>query len=244
MMLSTVTLLAQIILTPPAGPPVVTPATLPPVGPPAATQPVVMVDALTVADSAIRSTFAERLGIAPGTVVWRWERDGTLPLPAGATARVLSISRDGRATLQFGMGQATLGLGQARVGQAVSLPVAARPIRTGTVLDSADRVFRVDTLWGDPRHPPVIDVIGWAAMAPLAEGMILVPPRVRPKAAVIAGRPVTVLWVVDGIQMRRAGVAMSNGTLGERVRVRLGQVGGTTTLIETRVAGTALVEAL
>lgn len=247
-MLLTALFVAQILVGgPPADPPVIrnTPVALPPVMPPAATNgPVQMVDATTLADGPIRTTFAERLGLPDSTVVWHWVRDGMLPMPAGAAVRVLTVSRDGKATVQFSMGGSSLGLGQAKVGQVTSLPRAARPIRSGTVLDSADRVFATDTVWGDPRYPPVLDVVGWMAMAPLPEGSVLVPPRVRPKAAVVAGRPVNILWDREGITVRRTGVALTNGIMGERVRVRIGEVNQGSKVIEARVTGTALVEAL
>lgn len=92
-----------------------------------------------------------------------------------------------------------------------SVPVAARALPRGTVLQSAD-------VQGD-----ATSVLGFETQRVVAAGEALRAPAIAPAAAVRAGDVVTVRVEQGGITVTRDGTALSSARAGQPVRVRIGQ---------------------
>ena len=92
-------------------------------------------------------------------------------------------------------------------------PTAARDIPRGTELTAADIVSdAADTS---------ASRIGWVARRVIRAGEMLTAPSVAPPQIVRAGTDVTVRAESGGVVVTRAGTALTSGSLGERVRVRV-----------------------
>ena len=92
-------------------------------------------------------------------------------------------------------------------------PTAARDIPRGTELTAGDIVGgAADTS---------ASRVGWVARRVIRAGELLVPPSIAPPQIVRAGTDVTVRAETGGVVVTRPGTALSSGSLGERVRVRI-----------------------
>jgi flagella basal body P-ring formation protein FlgA len=96
-----------------------------------------------------------------------------------------------------------------------SVPVTARALDRGVVLTRDDML--ADSL------PPIATdrITGWVTQRPMRAGEPLRAPAIAPVALVLAGTPVTVEAVTEGVRLTRPGTAMTAGALGATVRVRL-----------------------
>ena len=92
-----------------------------------------------------------------------------------------------------------------------AVPVAAREIARGIELTSAD--ISADTM--------AASRIGWVTRRVIHEGEQLKEPAVAPAQLVHAGSAVTVRAESGGVVVTRTGTALSSGSLGDRIRVRL-----------------------
>jgi flagella basal body P-ring formation protein FlgA len=92
-----------------------------------------------------------------------------------------------------------------------AVPTAAREIPRGAELTAAD-------IAGDSASA---SRIGWISRRVIHAGESLKEPAVGPAQLVHAGTEVTVRAESGGVVVTRAGTALSSGSLGERVRVRL-----------------------
>lgn len=92
-----------------------------------------------------------------------------------------------------------------------AVPTAARDIARGIELTAAD-------VSGDSA---LASRIGWGSRRMIHEGEPLKTPAVSPAQLVTAGSEVTVRAESGGVVVTRIGTALSSGSLGTRVRVRL-----------------------
>lgn len=105
------------------------------------------------------------------------------------------------------------------VGLAVSgafaqgVPTAARDIPRGTEL-AADDIAPAPSAASASR-------VGWVARRLIRAGEALSEPSVAPPRIVRAGTDVTVRAESGGVVVTRPGTALTSGSLGERVRVRI-----------------------
>ena len=102
------------------------------------------------------------------------------------------------------------------------LVVAAGPIARGQAIGDAD--VRLAEQAVDRRHAEAFAdpalAVGQVATRDLAEGEVLMRWALAPRPAVVAGRPVTLLWRRAGIELSAAGEAMASARIGERIHVR------------------------
>jgi flagella basal body P-ring formation protein FlgA len=101
------------------------------------------------------------------------------------------------------------------VATTAAVPVAARALDRGVALTR-------DDIAADALPPVAADrITGWVTQRVVRAGEPLRAPAIAPAALVVAGTPVTVEAVTDGVRLTRAGTAMTAGALGATVRVRL-----------------------
>ncbi|MFI5233769.1 MAG: flagellar basal body P-ring formation chaperone FlgA [Gemmatimonadales bacterium] len=96
---------------------------------------------------------------------------------------------------------------------APAAPTAARDISRGTELTASD----ISSLSADASASRV----GWVARRLIRAGEQLTEPSIAPPQLVRAGTDVTVRAESGGVIVTRAGTALTSGSLGERVRVRI-----------------------
>lgn len=92
-------------------------------------------------------------------------------------------------------------------------PTAARDIPRGTEL-AADDIVAAPGAASESR-------VGWVARRLIRAGEALSVPSVAPPQVVRAGTDVTVRAESGGVVVTRPGTALTSGSLGERVRVRI-----------------------
>jgi flagella basal body P-ring formation protein FlgA len=92
-----------------------------------------------------------------------------------------------------------------------TVPLAAHDIARGVELTAAD-------IAGDSTS---VSRIGWVTRRVIHEGEALKEPAIAPAQLVKAGSEVTVRAESGGVVVTRTGTALSSGSLGDRVRVRL-----------------------
>ena len=90
-------------------------------------------------------------------------------------------------------------------------PLAARDIARGVELTAGD-------IAGDSA---AASRIGWVTRRVIREGEALKEPAVAPPQLVRAGTEVTVRAETGGVLVTRTGTALSSGSFGDRVRVRI-----------------------
>jgi flagella basal body P-ring formation protein FlgA len=90
-------------------------------------------------------------------------------------------------------------------------PAAAHDLARGVELTAAD-------ISGNSES---VSRIGWITRRMIREGEVLKEPAVAPPQLVRAGTEVTVRAESGGVIVTRTGTALSSGSLGDRIRVRL-----------------------
>lgn len=110
----------------------------------------------------------------------------------------------------------------ARVRVVEHVVVAVQPVPRGTVLTAADiRLEPRDTSSLSAGYfQDSSQVIGKSVTNALAAGTVLTPQIVKAPLVVHRGERVILLAQTAGIQVRMAGKAMADGTLGQRIQVR------------------------
>ncbi len=98
-----------------------------------------------------------------------------------------------------------------------SIAVAARDLQRGAVLADTDIAHRDTVLVGSKPDGPVA---GWVARRAIPMGAALASPAVGPASAVVAGRPVTLVWRSGELEVSTRAVAVGTAAAGERVAVR------------------------
>jgi flagella basal body P-ring formation protein FlgA len=93
----------------------------------------------------------------------------------------------------------------------MAAPVAAHDLARGIELTAAD-------IAGDGE---TVSRIGWITRRVIREGELLKEPAVAPAQIVRTGTEVTVRAEAGGVVVTRTGTALSSGSLGDRIRVRL-----------------------
>jgi flagella basal body P-ring formation protein FlgA len=94
------------------------------------------------------------------------------------------------------------------------VPIAARELPRGTVLEAGDFVFETESV--EEEGP-----IGWVTKRVVNEGEPLRPPTIAPVDLVRSGDPVQLVWTSGSLELRIHGEAMGSAAKGERVRVRV-----------------------
>ncbi|HET7274978.1 MAG TPA: flagellar basal body P-ring formation chaperone FlgA [Longimicrobiaceae bacterium] len=118
---------------------------------------------------------------------------------------------------------------------ASSVPVAARDLPRGVVLQEAD-ILRTERDSIGPRDPAAVQP-GWITRRVIREGEILRAPAVAAPALVTAGEMVQLVWRRGDLELRLRGTALRDAALGEPVSVRV----DTRRHLEGIAAGPALV---
>lgn len=108
-----------------------------------------------------------------------------------------------------------LGIAAPRAFAQGAVPTAAREIPRGTELTAAD--IRSDTVAGTASATR----IGWVTRSLVHTGESLQEPLVQPPRLVRAGTDVTVRAESGSVVVTRAGTALTSGSIGDRVRVRI-----------------------
>ena len=97
------------------------------------------------------------------------------------------------------------------------VPVAARALPRGTVLEDRDIAYRPA-----PSGATRVEVAaGWVTKRVIAEGEPLREPAVAPPALISSGQVVQLVWTDGKIEVRITGRAMNAATAGGRVTVRV-----------------------
>lgn len=99
------------------------------------------------------------------------------------------------------------------------VPVATRAIARGAVLTADDFQYRDTTLRAPADTGKV--AAGWVTRRTIMAGEILRAPAVEAPTVVSANSPVEVEWVDGNVKLTVAGTAARNGSIGERVPVRM-----------------------
>jgi flagella basal body P-ring formation protein FlgA len=109
--------------------------------------------------------------------------------------------------------------GAQQTGAARQVAVATRPLPRGTVLTLDDFEVRDTTLrsWNDTTKVAA----GWVTRSAISRGEILRAPAVEPPVVVSANSPVQVEYADGGVRLTMRGIAARNGSIGERVPVRI-----------------------
>ena len=98
--------------------------------------------------------------------------------------------------------------------------VAAHALARGEVLAADDIEIR-DTATTRAMSDTNQIVPGWVTRRAIAAGEVLRAPAVEPPVVVAANQPVEVEWRDQNIRMTVRGIAARNGSMGERVSVRM-----------------------
>jgi flagella basal body P-ring formation protein FlgA len=98
---------------------------------------------------------------------------------------------------------------------------ATRAIARGAVLGADDIEYRDTTARVSADTNQV--AAGWVTRRMIAAGEILRSPAVEPPIIVTANQGVEVEWMDDNVRLTVHGIAMRNGSLGDRVTVRTDQ---------------------
>jgi flagella basal body P-ring formation protein FlgA len=129
---------------------------------------------------------------------------------AASLALLLFVSARGRAAAQ-------------EPAPGARLPVAARDLPRGAVLQSSDIAFRpapaAPGAAARAEQPAV--TVGWVTRRTMSAGEVLHPPAVSPPLLVNAGDEVEAVWREGSIELRLHGRAMNAATEGGRVAVRV-----------------------
>lgn len=182
-------------------------------------------------EGAVRDTIAARWGVPPRQVRLAWSPPASdVALAAGAPR--LAGGVDGWWTASLPAAGDRRVLVRVRAGVESSVPTAARDLPRGAVLQPEDIALAPRLRWGAPREEGAAAGAGWTTRRVLSAGEPLEEPGVAPPALVAARDTVRVHVLRGGARLELRGEAMESGTLGERVRVRLGpgwQLEGTVT---------------
>ncbi len=103
--------------------------------------------------------------------------------------------------------------------------VATRALTRGDTLRADDIAMADTSIQG--RLPFGLDTTtpraGWLVQRAIAAGEWLRAPGVVPQPAVIAGRPVVLMWSDDGVRLAVSAIALSSAPIGATVTVRVGR---------------------
>ena len=110
-----------------------------------------------------------------------------------------------------------------QAGVRLAVPVAARPLLRGDIVDSVDLEISDIVTW---RVPDMTagewDLpIGWQVRTSIARGDPVQRPAAWPPPAVQAGQTIQVVWSRGPVHVVMAGTALNRAREGQRVRVRL-----------------------
>lgn len=146
------------------------------------------------------------------------------------------IRRDGRTHRQVRIA--------ARVALLRDVLVAARPLNAGAAVRVDDvrlekRQFERDGDFGLTR---VGDVVGHQVERFTPVGEMVTSAAIRTTPLVKRNQPVTVISTAGGVALRLSGTALSNGRMGEMVRVRLGATRGERRIVEGAVSAFGVVQ--
>jgi flagella basal body P-ring formation protein FlgA len=171
--------------------------------------------------------------MAPGSAVegWgpgAWAPEGSALEGSGTGGRwTVALPEDGRVRRV-----------PVRTSVRVLVPVAARTLSRGSVVEPSDVDWKPGVRTGPSDPGSAMGIPGSVVARPLAPGDILAPPAIRPPVAVRVGEGVMVVWNGTTVQARREGTALRTGALGDTVDVRLGPA----LRRRARVTGTGMVE--
>lgn len=174
----------------------------------------------------VAERFASDWGRPSSTIRLAWGRaTARETLAAGVEFRVLGRGTGGWFAVVFEPDGARARAMQVRAGVVETTTVAARSLPAGATLASGDIREERTVRWGAPTETRARFVEaarpGWHTRRPVAVGDVLAWPAVTPPPMVVAGQPLKLEWVRDGVRVELTGVALNDARQGETVRARV-----------------------
>lgn len=192
-------------------------------------------DTASPVDLWVQTAVARAWDVEAGCVVVAWPVGAPEGFDGEASLEGSGVG--GRWTLAFPLDGRTRRV-PVRTTTRVLVPVAARSLSRGAVLEPSDMEWQPGVQAGPVDREGAPDIAGWTVARPLARGDALTPPAIRPPVAVKVGEVVLVTWSGGTVQARREGTALRTGAVGDTVEVRLGQG----TQRRARITGSGTVE--
>lgn len=182
----------------------------------------------------VAAAVAHDWGVEPSRLVLSWGRGPLGQIKPHSSFKLLGLGDGGWLAVVLDPESQRPAALRLRVGFTEDQIVAARPIRAGTVLATADLRSEPHVHWGPPDTTAhEIPMAGWVARRGIAAGTVLEPSRVAPPPAITAGSAVKLTWKNSNVSVAMEGVALNDAATGELVRVRTarktGVVSGTVT---------------
>ena len=169
----------------------------------------------------LRELVSEQWQVAAESVALDFgSADGAPSDSPGLRLALLGSGSGGHWVLEATRKDGTRELVRFRAGVRQHVPVAARPLPRGTVLDLADMRITDEVRWGEPGSEPEWARPGWEVQRLLREGEALRAPSVRAPYAVQSGRPVRILWERGRLGLQVQGKAAGSAPVGDEVFVR------------------------
>lgn len=170
-------------------------------------------------EARVREAIAARWRVATEVVTVDWGRlAASVEVDDSATIRLLGEGRDGRFVISLRSRAGREIAVAIRAGHRTPAFVAARPLRSGVVLQADDVATTERLRWGPP---PALGAgaspIGMETRRSLASGDLLEGPAIAPPVIITPGQTVRFVWEQGGIQIVREAIAQSQGRLGETV---------------------------
>jgi flagella basal body P-ring formation protein FlgA len=188
------------------------PADAQPRGPESAVDDAPAVAASTAA--AVAAAVAERWAVDSAVIRLEWGAGPALP---EGRIRLLGSGATGSFVAEV-TGADEVKRRRVRAGVRREVAVAARDLPRGVTLAAGDIALR-DTLVWRPGEDPSVEA-GWVTARRIRAGATLARPAVAPPAAVVAGRPVTLVWRSGELEVTTRAVAAGTAAVGARVAVR------------------------
>lgn len=164
----------------------------------------------------LRNALAARWDVSPDLIRFDTARARLVALAdAHGELSINGVLTDGRVLIADADGRHLW----VRAGVELRVPVAARDLPRGHVLDSTDVGMATQVAWGDAR-PPRTSPLGLVTRRALRAGDALLPPAVAVPLAVRAGEDVRAYWTRGDIRIEVSARAAGTGAVGDTVAVR------------------------
>ena len=176
----------------------------------------------TVAPAAVADSVTARVAAAwdvdPESVRLSWWR-GAASLPEDGPVELLGNGAGGAWVVRAGAGRSARSV-RVKAGVMVTLPVAARVLERGQVLEPENVRYEKRLQWGPPSRDVPRDVSGFVVNRVVPPGSVLSDPAVSPPPLVEAGQAVQLIWRRGTIELKLSGTAAGTGAKNQRVAVR------------------------
>ncbi len=197
---------------------------------------------LSVASDSVPASFTNRVaaavahdwGVEPGELVLSWGRGPLDQIRPGSAFKLLGLGEGGWLAVVLEPDSQRPAALRLRVGFTEQRLVAARTLRTGTVLTDEDLRTEPHVHWGPPElDQQPLPSAGWVAKRMIPAGEVLEPGRVVPPSVIASGDPVRLHWQSGNVSVALDGVALNDAAAGQSVRVRTGRKTGVVTGVAT-----------